>query len=174
MELCDWIFLGTLIPTLVGFVLALRPFLPPKLIVYLTMVTVIASSLPNVVVGSSDKLSVAACYMSESLFISTLLWDSRQFIIDNFSFKNFLLYKPMYVVVPILIVLLLFDVLPLVKHLCFWLIISQVIVATIVSEVFYSVAKRNDWLIRSRRGSLPRMETISGLTPSNQVHQTLV
>ena len=174
MELSDLIFVGALVVNLIGFVVSLHSFLPPKLIIYITAVTVMLCSLPNVVMGSSGKISIAACYMSESLFISSVLWDSRQFIIDNFSFRSFLITKPAYLLVPILIVLVSFDVLPIIGDLCVWLLIIQVLIATLVSEVSYSVAKRNDWLLRTRRGSLPRMETISGTTPTNQVNQTLV
>jgi hypothetical protein len=174
MELSDWVFLGALVVTLIEFVLSLRPFFQVKLIMYLTAITLMLGSLPNVVIGSSEKLSVAACYMAETLFISSVLWDSRQFIIDNFSLFRFLVSRPAYVLVPGLILLVSFDVLPLIKHMCVWLIITQILVAALVSEIAYSVSKRNDWLLRTRRGSLPRMETISGTTPTSQIQQTLV
>ena len=163
----------TLAIVLVGFVLALRPFFSPKLIMYLVAITAFLSALPNVLsisAGDAD-LAPSAMYITVSLFVSTLLWDSRQFLIDNFSLIEFIMYRPAYCIVPLMLVIRLTHVIQLNARLCGWLIAAQILVGAVSSEVIYSVAKRNDLILRTfrRRGSLPRAET-SSTTPALPLH----
>ena len=165
----DWIFLLILTVSVIQLVLSLRPFFAGKLIVYLVALTMVLAAVPNVAISTtSTSLAVAACYIGATVISSTLMWDSRQFIIDNFSFVTFLLSRPVVVLVPLLLVLIGFDVIPLKRQVCIAMLAVQILIAAVLSEAVYSVAKRNDWLLRRRRSSLPRMETMSGTTPTNQ------
>jgi hypothetical protein len=174
MTSTDWIFLVSLALVLVGFVLALQPFFSGKLVIYVVGITVSLSALPNIVFGTYTDIAVAACYITISLFVSSILWDSRQFIIDNFSFFGFALARPAYILAPFLIGLVIGDIIPLKDELRVWIVGFQILIAAISSETTYSLAKRNNLLYRTRRASLPRMETLSGQTPTNQMSQTLV
>lgn len=171
LEIPDWISLAILAGTLAQFVFSLRNFFTGKLIVYLVTLTVVASAIPNVLEGSNSSLAVAACYITVSVVVSTLLWDSRHFIIDTFSFNDLFVSRPVFIVYSVMVILVIFDVLPFRAELCLWLVGVQILIAAILSEAAYSIAKRNNWLVRQRRSSLPRMETISGNTPT---HQNLV
>lgn len=163
----------TLAMVLVGFIVALRPFFSPKLIVYLVAITAFISALPNVIsiTGGDTNLALSAIYITVSLFVSTLLWDSRQFLIDNFSLIEFIMYRPAYCVVPLEILLRLTRMVPLSARVSGWLIALQILVGAVSSELSYSVAKRNDLILRThrRRGSIPRAET-SVATPALPPH----
>jgi hypothetical protein len=163
----------TLAMVLVGFIIALRPFFSPKLIVYLVAITAFISALPNVIsiTGADADLASSAMYITVSLFVSTLLWDSRQFLIDNFSLIEFIMYRPAYCIVPLEIILRLTRMVPLNARVCGWLIAIQIIVGAVASELTYSLAKRNDLIHRTyrRRGSIPRAET-SVATPALPPH----
>jgi hypothetical protein len=167
----DWILIAVLTCCVIQFIFSLQHFFSYKLIVYLVALTVVAAAIPNVLLGevdSSQSLSVASFYMFITFITSSLMWDSRHFIIDTFSFREFLISRPVVIAAPVLIILVFLDYLPIKSQLCVWIAVVQILLAAALCETSYSVAKRNDWLIRHRRSSLPRMETISGNTPTNQ------
>lgn len=155
-----FLVVAMLVVVVVGFLMGLRPFFTPKLMVLVTGVTAVLTSVPHIVwTQDSPDLTSAATYMSVSFFVSSMLWDSRSFLIDNFCFK-FILYRPAYLIVPVMLILQLSAVVDL--DVSVGLVVVQVLLGALVSETTYSVAKRNDLILRTyrRRGSLPRMQTM--------------
>lgn len=158
MELTLAVLLCNLLLLVVSLVNALRPFFKPSLIVYLVTLYVTVSVLPTLVAPQPPTLTTSVAYTCTTLFVACSLWDSRQFIRDTFKYASIVLTRPHYVCLPVTIILAATHTFPTDGiSLSLPLVGIQAMLAIVGSEAVYSVSKRKEWLIRTRRESIPRV-----------------
>lgn len=145
MDISQTLLLVNLVSLLVSLTVTLKRFFKPKLLVFITTLTVLgAVAIP--LVESQDS----AAFMLTSIpgiFTTCILWDSRTFLIDNFSLYKFLLFRPFYSLLPVSGFLILFGVVPLHIAVSLPVIAAEIVVGSIVPEITYSVSKRYKLMI---------------------------
>ena len=85
-------------------------------------------------------------FISSGVYVSTVLWDSRNFIIDSFKWRNHLMRKSFYFAFPLLVILISGNALGYRPTCNWWLMAGQIVSSIILSELSYSVCKRRKYL----------------------------
>jgi hypothetical protein len=125
---------------------------------YLVCLYAAMSVFPTLLAKETPTLATSVAYTCITFFVATSLWDSRVFIADTFKYQSALLARPHSVTLPITIILVLTSAFPTQGiQVCLLMSLSQAIMTAAVTEFVYSICKRNEWFLRTRRESLPRV-----------------
>ena len=137
-----WFLVANLPALVFSLVMAMRPLLPWKLIVSALAVFLAAICSPLLFLPRPISLCEAALYVSPPLYIAGALWDSRTFLLEAFTFRTFLLYRPHYVSVTAALILIFVQNPQTLLSVDVPVAALGVAVGVLVPELTYSFCKR--------------------------------
>lgn len=138
---------ANMLVTLVSLTIALKHFMRWQLLVYSLILTVLVVASPAVSTAPSGDIELILTHTVPGLFVSCILWDSRTFLVDSFTFSSFIIRHPHYLILPISITLALTGVVQLSTRINWLVVVLGCVLGATVTEAIYSVGKRRHLLI---------------------------
>jgi hypothetical protein len=141
----------TLLVCVLGFIAVLSDLLIHKAVRAAVMFVHLLVSAGLAFLSNSSMGCDEVLYLVVGVFVSSVIWDSRNFIIDSFKWHKHLMIKSFYIGFPVYIILTASRTLGHTPDINLVLILIQVVSSVILSEVGYSVCRRRKYLFSAWR-----------------------